>query len=116
VRVHSYRKLDIREMSLPALEDKLDGYTLLVDRLPDPDWLAEIEMSVIETGITLHFIKNDPVTGKVSFRELCGPVGTFPGPRRVRTLGYQRIDHDWDPDFQDEDPDEVLVWEGMARP
>jgi tetratricopeptide (TPR) repeat protein len=116
VRVRSYRVLDLKELSRRALEEKLDGFTLLVDRLPDPQWLADAEALVIQSGLTLHFVMTDRRTGKASFRELCGSVGIFPGPRRIRTLPLETVGKDWSPDFKDADPNLVLLLDGETLP
>lgn len=86
LRVRSYRALDLDALSRLALNDRVDGFTLLVERMPEPDWLANAEELVTRTGISLHFILLDAQTGKASFRELCGTVGTFPGPRQIKML------------------------------
>lgn len=86
LKVRSYRALDLEALSDMALQDRVDGFTLLVERMPEPEWLSEAEDFVTRNGLTLQFILLDPHTRKASFREICGSVGTFPGPRRVKML------------------------------
>lgn len=112
VRVTSYSNLDLESMLRQAVQDKIDGYTLLVERMPDPKWLAEVEAQVIESGISLQFLSTDRTNQRVLFRELCGTVGTFPGPRRTHMLDLEVIDYDWDTDFEDDDPNVVLLFNG----
>src|SRR5690606_18936040 len=86
LRIRSYRALDLNQLGEIALRERVDGFTLIVERMPEPDWLASAQALVMDSGITLHFVLLDPQTGKASFRELCANVGVFPGPRRVQTL------------------------------
>jgi tetratricopeptide (TPR) repeat protein len=116
VRVHSPWDLDLNAMAKQALEEKVDGFTLVVDRLPDPQWLASIEPLVIESGLTLHVVQMDPVAGKVSLRELCGTVGVFAGPRRVQMLPLQKVSTDWEPGFENTDGSIVLWLNGENTP
>jgi tetratricopeptide (TPR) repeat protein len=112
LKVRSYRALDLDMLSRMALQDRVDGFTLLVDRMPEPDWLSEAEDLVTRTGITLHFILLDPQTRKASFREICGTVGTFPGPRTVKMLDFQTENSIGEKMFSDADPDTIYYFDG----
>ncbi len=108
LRVRSYRALDLSELGKVALEQRVDGFTLLVERMPEPEWLEQAQMMVMKSGITLHFILLDPKTGKASFRELCGNIGVFAGPRRVRTLSLEYANSLSRNIFEDTGPDTVI--------
>jgi hypothetical protein len=114
VRIHSLSSLNMQELPRRALEEKLDGFTLMVDRMPDPEWLSMAEARVIQSGLTVHFVIPDHRTGRVSFRELCGSVGIFPGPRRIRSLPLKPVGEEWDPDFTEVDPSLVILLEKEA--
>lgn len=116
VRVHSFQDLNLEAMTRQALEDKVDGFTLVVDRMPSPEWLAAIETRVIESGLTLHFVQMDPAAGKVSLREVCGTVGIFAGPRRVQLLPMQKVSKDWEPEFDNTDANSVLWLKEESAP
>jgi len=113
LRVRSYRALDIKQVADIALKDRIDGFTLLVDRMPEPEWLKRAEDVVTDSGITLHFILLDPRTGKASFRELCGTVGLFSGPRRVKTLPLVIEKGTGALRYTDEDPNTVIYIDEM---
>jgi hypothetical protein len=100
--------LDIKQVADIALKDRMDGFTLLVDRMPEPEWLERAEDVVTDSGMTLHFILLDPRTGKASFRELCGTVGLFSGPRRVKTLPLKIEKGTGALRYTDEDPNTVI--------
>lgn len=108
LHVRSFRALDLKQLSRLALDDRVDGFTLVVDRMPDPAWLAEAEKTVLHSGITFHFVLLDPQTQKASFRELCGNIGIFPGPRNVKTLSFINAYRKAAPVFEDTGPDAVI--------
>ncbi|MDF3129089.1 tetratricopeptide repeat protein [Kiritimatiellaeota bacterium B1221] len=108
LRVRSYRALDLEALGKIALEQRLDGFTLLVERMPEPEWLEQAQRMVMKSGITLHFILLDNKTGKASFRELCGNIGVFAGPRRVKTLSLEYASRLSPTLFEDAGPDTVI--------
>lgn len=112
VRIHHVKGLNIEELSTLALEQKLDGFTFIVDRLPSPDWLEMIEAQLIPTGLTLHIIQLDRNTDIVSFRELSASVGIFPGPRRIHSYPLKRITDGEIPQFSDMDSSVVYLLDG----
>lgn len=116
-RLRSYRDLNLDRVSEVALQNRVDGFTFLVERMPDPEWLQEAEEMVTASGITLHFVLMDTRTGKAAFRELCGTVGIFSGPRRITTLPLLDTGDPGAFSFSDQDPDMVLFMsKGVNRP
>ena len=110
LRVRSYRALDLKEVADTALRDRVDGFTLLVDRMPEPEWLDMAENMVTDSGITLHIVLLDRRTGKASFRELCATVGIFSGPRRVKTLPLVYTSPGVDTVFSEYGDDRILFF------
>lgn len=86
LRVRSYRALDLVDMAALALKERVDGFTLLVERMPEPEWMERAGEIVNGTGMKLHFILIDQANRKAAFREMSASAGTFPGPRNVKML------------------------------
>lgn len=117
VRMRSYRSLDLNRVSELALHNRVDGFTFLVDRMPEPEWLEEAEDMVTASGITLHFVVLDRHTGKATARELCGSVGIFSGPGRISTLPMVDTGDGEALTFSNEDPDMVILMsKGVETP
>jgi len=111
VRIRSQDRLDIESLTRQALEDKVDGFTLVMKRMPHPEWIAKIEAQVVRLGLTLHLIVIDPESEKASFRELCEAVGIFSGPRRIQTLPLKTVRTEWSPSFTRSDPNSIILLE-----
>jgi hypothetical protein len=117
VRVRSYHDLDLTQVSELALHNRVDGFTFLVERMPEPEWLSKAEEMVTESGITLHFVLLDPNTETATVRELSGTVGIFSGPRRITTLPLVDTGDEEELTFSTEDPDMVILMsKGVQAP
>lgn len=109
MRLRDYERLSLRVLTEIADRDGVDGFTLVVERMPPPDWFAAAQEALLSTGLTLHFVLPDPATGRASFRELCPVVGVFPGARRQRPLSFSRTGLGNGIEFTEQDPHTILM-------
>jgi tetratricopeptide (TPR) repeat protein len=117
VRLSSYRTLKLEQLAEVTLRNRVDGFTFLVERMPDPAWLEEAEAMVTDAGITLHFVLLDSRTQLTTFREVCGTLGIFSGPRRILTFPLRISGESGAFDFSIEDPDMVIyMTKGVKTP
>jgi len=86
VRAASPRVLKPEELIRQALEDRVDGFTLLFARMPGDEWFAQMEEALQGTTLTVVALTLDEDARTANLREMCPNVGLFPGARRVRTL------------------------------
>ncbi len=69
-----------------AARDRLDGFTIKVDKMPDPDWIMAMEARLVSLGYGLNLVLIEPDGRQALFRELVPFVGLFPGARRAHAL------------------------------
>lgn len=78
--------LDWEQAFAVARAERLDGFTLLVRKMPDPVWVQRMEERLITQGVSLHLVLLEPGGRRAQVRELCPLVSLFPGPRHPRLL------------------------------
>jgi len=113
VNIQSPYLLDVDQLVSLAREQQVDGFTLVMHRLPRQDWLKEFETRISMSPITVHILMPDFRSGKTRLIEYCSRVGMFAGPRHPRTLPGVEIGG-WLPDRVTElpDGDAVLMFSG----
>jgi hypothetical protein len=90
VRIRHPYLLDLQQLQELAVKDRLDGFTLVLDRTPDPEWLEKVEKTISVSSITLHVLQLDPMAKKGLLMEFCPTVGLFPGARHPHPLPLYR--------------------------
>lgn len=85
-------RLDWAELIRLANADRVDGFTLLVDKMPDPQWILEVEEKLLPAGINVLLVMVEPGGRKAMVREIAPFVGLFPGARRPHRLNLYRPD------------------------
>lgn len=110
VIIHSPREVDLNQLAEMALEDRMDGFTLQMNRMPDPDWMDVAEAVTVQYGITMHLILLDELANKATFREVSGNVGIFSGPRTIKTLPLVNGSENQLPVFSESDPDSIVYF------
>ncbi len=86
VRAAVLRTLKIPDMLAVAQGLELNGFTLLVSRMPGAEWCEQLERRLLGTGLTIMVMRIDKDQGMAEVREFCPFSGMFAGPRRMRTL------------------------------
>lgn len=86
VRSVSPRNLNVEELIQLALDDRLDGFTLLFSKMPDKEWFEKVERALQDTTLSILAVQLDEHDKIAQVREMCPFVGLFPGARRVHTL------------------------------
>ncbi len=86
VAVGDPRRLELGQLIALAHSNRTDGLTLLVQKMPDPAWLAAAEQTLLNTTLTLMIVLLDENQPSALVREICAHVGLFPAPRRTRML------------------------------
>lgn len=86
VRGVATRSLKLQNLVDLALFEKLDGFTLLVHRIPDEDWIAQAEYVLLETHLSLLLARINEDNKIAEVREICPVHGLFPGGHRNRVL------------------------------
>ncbi len=86
VRAAVLRTLKIQDMIAVAQGLELNGFTLMVSRMPGEEWCEQIERSLLGTGLTIMVMRTDEDERMAEVREFCPFNGLFAGPRRARTL------------------------------
>ncbi|MFN2350377.1 MAG: pre-peptidase C-terminal domain-containing protein [Kiritimatiellia bacterium] len=102
LRVHDLISLDIPGLLARARKDRVDGFTLLVERMPDPQWIAATERMLLDTPLSLHILLLDANSRKAYLREICAFVGLFAGPRRIQIIPI--LEGDALPSMNDHEP------------
>jgi len=117
VRLRSHNSLDWSRLAEQAKAERVDGFTLIVDRIPGQQWMREAEEASVDHDLTLHVLTLDPRQTMVSFRELSGTMGLFAGPRRVQNYPLMPVSDTLKMEPSEENPDQVWYWESLeARP
>jgi len=78
--------VDVDQLVALARKEQVDGFTLVMTRLPQADWLHTFEEQVSKSPITVHILVPDSRSEKMLLYEFCSGVGVFEGPRHARTL------------------------------
>lgn len=79
-------RLNFDELIELACADRADGLTILVQKMPNPEWLAAAEQALLNTTLTLMIVMQDENKPSAQVREICAHVGLFPAPRRTHIL------------------------------
>lgn len=78
--------MDPEQVRRVAERDRLDGYTLIADKMPAPRMLAEMEARAIGSDLAFLIVLMEPDGGHAVVHEINPNVGLFPGPRHPRRL------------------------------
>ncbi|HRZ12231.1 MAG TPA: tetratricopeptide repeat protein [Kiritimatiellia bacterium] len=82
----SLRTLDVAQLVPLAETNRVDGFTLLVPRMPPEDWFERAEKDLLGTSLTLLVAHLDLDKKTAELREVAPYVGLFPGARATHTL------------------------------
>ena len=78
--------VDWEHLAEIARRDRLDGFTLPVAKMPDPDWIADAEINALEADVAVNLLLIEPGGRRAMLHEIVPYVGLFPGARRARQL------------------------------
>jgi tetratricopeptide (TPR) repeat protein len=95
LRVNDLNQLPWAAMQERAREDRIDGYTLLVDRMPTSDWTDIALANLLESGLSMHLILVEPDGQHALFMEITPGTGLFPGARRLHRLPLVNREDVW---------------------
>lgn len=93
IRVADPYLLDLDSVINTAYSDHVDGFVLMVKKMPDPDWIAIAETALLNSNLTLLLLLLDPNLSSAQTREICSQVGLFPAPRQMMTLPVIESQH-----------------------
>ena len=77
--------LDLDELIRFAGRERVDGFTLLVTRMPEESWFREAERRLLDSNLSLVAMRISD-QGVADVREFGPRVGLFLGPRAVRSV------------------------------
>ena len=97
------------ELTELARRDRLDGFTLLLPKMPDPAALGMLKKQVFQTGLDFVLIVREPDPGHVLIQEVKAGVGILPGPRRPVRLPVIRFDNPDDPPVPPQAADSAIL-------
>ncbi len=86
IRSVSPRTLKVEELIRLAGEDNVDGFVLLLAKMPDEAWFEQIEEALQGTALTVVAVTLDEENRVSQIRDICPYVGLFPGARKVHEL------------------------------
>lgn len=69
-----------------AERDRLDGFTLSLNRMPDTESMLHLERKALETGLDLVLTVREPGGEHYLIREVKSGVSLLPGPRRTHRV------------------------------
>lgn len=64
----------------------LDGVTLMVPKMPSPEWIEQAERHAVQTGIAINLLLFEPNRQSALLREVAPGGGLFAGARKARRL------------------------------
>jgi len=90
IRDVSPENVDVQALSELAREHYLDGFTLLVPRMPPEEWIRRMQDAVIDVPLHLMLLRLDPDDLTAERREISSGLSLFPGARETATLPVVR--------------------------
>lgn len=82
----SLRTLDVAKLVPLAETNRVDGFTLMVPRMPPEEWFESAEKALLGTALTILVAHLDLDKKTAELREVAPYVGLFPGARATHTL------------------------------
>jgi len=86
IRSATPRSLDMAALTALAREHLLDGFVIIVNRMPAEEWFALAENEVLTEGVPLLIVRTDEEARIAEVREVSPFTGIFAGARRSRIL------------------------------
>lgn len=92
IRVRDLTELSWEALIETARRDRLDGFTLPVDKMPPPAWIHDVEEKMVDASLSLILLQPDARTRRVNIMEISPYVSLFTGGRRQWAVPYQSAD------------------------
>lgn len=77
--------LDLEELIRFAERERVEGFTLLVTRMPDESWFTQAEQRLLNSDLSMIALRIGD-QGTAEIREFGPRVSIFSGPRAIRTV------------------------------
>lgn len=77
--------LDLEELVRFAERERVDGFTLLLARMPDEAWFQRAEQRLLQSDLSMVALRISD-QGTADIREFGPRVSLFAGPRVIRTV------------------------------
>lgn len=86
VQSRSLYDLNWDQLLAVARQDRLDGFTIPVSRMPDTEWIRLAEAKASQANISVLLVLSEPCDATMLISEIAPMIGLFAGPRHMRRL------------------------------